>query len=104
VSIGEFVFLLTTEGMLTCFKAEDGTKLWDKDINETFMASPSVVGDKLFLLSNEGVMFVVEAGGREYKEIARSELGEDCYASCAFADGRMYIRGAENLYCIGNVD
>ena len=104
VSSGEFVFLLTTEGMLTCFKAEDGTKVWDKDINETFMASPCVVGDKLFLLSNEGVMFIVEAGGREYKEIGRNELGEDCYASCAFADGRMYIRGVENLYCIGNVD
>jgi outer membrane protein assembly factor BamB len=45
-------------------------------------------------------MFIMEVG-TECKELARCELGEDCYASPAFADGRIYIRGLENLYCIG---
>jgi hypothetical protein len=59
-----------------------------------------MVGDLVYLLSEEGVMFIIEAGP-EYKELARCELGEDCRASPAFADGRIYIRGLENLYCIG---
>jgi outer membrane protein assembly factor BamB len=45
---------------------------------------------------------IIAQAGRSYKEIGRCELGEDCYASPAFADGRIYIRGVENLYCIGN--
>jgi hypothetical protein len=45
-------------------------------------------------------MLTVQSGP-EFKELARRELGEDCHASPAFADGRIYIRGLENLYCIG---
>ncbi len=48
-------------------------------------------------------MYIIEAG-REYKEIAVNELGESCYASPAFMDGRIYIRGVENLYCIRKSD
>jgi outer membrane protein assembly factor BamB len=94
------VFLLASEGMLFCYKITDGTKLWEKDLKENFRASPSIVGDRLYLLSEKGIMLIIEAGA-EYKELARCELGEDCYASPAFADGRIYIRGLENLYCIG---
>ena len=100
VSNGELIFLLATEGLLSCYKVEDGTKLWEQDLRENFLASPSLVGDKLYLLAEEGVMFIVQAGA-EYKELTRCELGEDCHASPAFADGRIYIRGLENLYCIG---
>jgi outer membrane protein assembly factor BamB len=113
VSNGELIFLLATEGFLTCYKVADGKMLWEQDLRENFMASPSLVpapasddasrgsgGDKLYLLTEEGVMFIVQAGP-EYKELTRCELGEKCHASPAFADGRIYIRGLENLYCIG---
>jgi len=46
-------------------------------------------------------MFIVQAGA-EFKLLGQSELGENCYASPAFMDGRIYIRGEKNLYCIGN--
>jgi outer membrane protein assembly factor BamB len=100
VSNGEMVFLLTTEGLLMCYKVADGMKLWEKELEEYFRASPSLVGNLVYVLSEKGVMFIIEAGP-EYKELARCELGEGCYASPAFADGRIYIRGLENLYCIG---
>jgi len=113
VTNGELIFLLATEGFLTCYKVADGKRLWEQDLRENFFASPSLVpapasgdasrgsgGDKLYLLTEEGVMLIVQAGP-EYKELTRCELGEDCHASPAFADGRIYIRGLENLYCIG---
>jgi len=103
VSNGELIFMLSTEGWLSCYKLSDRNKAWEKDIGEYFTASPSLVGNSVYLLSEKGVMYIVEAGN-EYKELARSELGEDCRASPAFADGRIYIRGIENLYCIGNTD
>jgi len=103
VSNGELIFLLTTEGLLSCYKVADGKRLWEQDLRENFWASPSLVGDKLYLLTEEGVMLIVQSGP-EYKELARCELGEECRASPAFAEGRIYIRGLENLYCIGNRD
>ena len=40
--------------------------------------------------------------GTEYTELTKNSLDEKCYATPAFADGRIYIRGVENLYCIGD--
>jgi outer membrane protein assembly factor BamB len=101
LSNGKYVFLMATEGLLQCLNFPDGKKVWEKDLQEYFLASPSLVGNKLYLLSEKGVMYIAEAGS-EYKQLAKCELGEKCYASPAFADGRIYIRGVENLYCIGN--
>jgi outer membrane protein assembly factor BamB len=101
VSNGELVFMLESVGLLGCYRNSDGTKVYEQDLRENFMASPSLVGDKLYILTEDGVMFIIQAGP-EYKELKRCELGEKCHASPAFLDGRIYIRGLENLYCIGN--
>jgi hypothetical protein len=87
--------------MLTCYKTADGTKAWEKDLVMNFFASPSLVGDRIYMLSEKGVMIIAEIG-KEYKEVAKCELGEECFASPAFMDGRIYIRGLENMYCIGD--
>ena len=101
LSNGKYVFLMATEGLLQCLNVSDGKKVWEKDFQEYFLASPSLVDDKLYLLSEKGVMYIAEAGS-EYKQLAKCELGKKCFASPAFADGRIYIRGVKNLYCIGN--
>jgi len=98
---GKLVFLLETYGLLTCYDAKTGEKVWEEDTEETLMASPSLVGDKIYLMTEDGIMIIVEAG-REFKEIARYELGESSTACPAFMDGRIYIRGKENLYCIAS--
>ena len=46
-------------------------------------------------------MLHIAQAGPQYKELGRCELGEECFASPAFVDGRIYIRGAKNLYGIG---
>ncbi len=96
----QYVYLMESGGFMICCRTEDGEKVYEQDLKEEFRASPSLVGDKLYLLDLKGVMHIAQAGP-EYKELGRCELGEECYASPAFADGRIYIRGAENLYCIG---
>jgi len=100
VTNGEYVFVLNSDGLALCFNTVDGKKLWEEDIREDFLPSPSLVGDKLYLLTEKGAMIIAEAMP-EYKELKRCELGERCHASPAFANGRIYIRGVENLYCIG---
>jgi outer membrane protein assembly factor BamB len=99
VSNGEHVFMLASEGLIACYKNSDGTKLFEHDFRENFTASPTLVGDKLYLLTDSGIMFIIQAGP-EYKELKKCELGEKCFASPAFVDGRIYIKGMENLYCI----
>jgi len=100
VSDGQYILFLNTDGLALCFNVQDGKKLWEEDIREDFFASPSIVAGKLYLLTEKGVMIIAEAMPK-YKELKRCELGEKCHASPAFVNGRIYIRGVENLYCIG---
>lgn len=100
LSDGQCVWTLGTSGTLTCWDAADGNKVYQQELKQEFNASPSLAGGKLYLLSTKGTMLIL-AGGREFKELGRCELGEGAHASPAFLDGRIFIRGRKNLYCIG---
>ena len=101
LSNGELIFLMMTYGPLTCYDAKTGELVWEGDIEGEYQASPTLVGDMVYLLSAEGEMLRI-AASREYQELGRASIDERCLASPAFLDGRIYIRGEENLYCIGN--
>ena len=103
VSNGELLFLLTTDGTLTCYDAKevkDGKFIWEKELKAACSASPSIAGGRLYVITEKGMAIICRVA-REYEEIGRAELGEKCYASPVFMDGRIYIRGVKNLYCIG---
>jgi outer membrane protein assembly factor BamB len=100
VSNGDLIFIPVGDVALSCFKSQDGTKVWNKDIGPYFSASPSLVDNKLYLLSEKGDMYILEAG-TEYKLLTKNELGELCLASPAFVNGRIYLRSEKNLICIG---
>ncbi len=102
VSDGKAVWTLTTQGELGCFDINDGHEIYTQSLKKmNFQASPSLVGDTLWLLSEKGTMLLIETGPA-YKEIRRNELGEKCFASPAFGSGRIYIRSHDNLFAIGN--
>jgi outer membrane protein assembly factor BamB len=101
VSDGKYIYVPDTSGIVACLNVSDGTKVWEQDLVGSFQASATLVDDKLYLLSYKGIMHILQTGA-EYKEIVRTQLGEKCFASPAFMDGRIYIRGQKNLYCIGN--
>jgi len=103
LSNGELLFTLLTYGILTCYDAKDGTVIWEKDFETSFQSSPSLVGEKIYLMSEEGTMFIVQAD-REFKSLGKAELGEPSNTCPAFLDGRIYIRGKKNLYCIARQD
>lgn len=99
LSNGQWVIILGSDGIIGCYGAQDGVKLWEEALDAEFMASPSLVGDTLYLLSRKGTMFIAQVGS-EFKLIGQCRLDEKCVASPAFTEGRVYIRGEKNLYCI----
>ena len=100
VSDGQRVYLITTGGTLTCLDIKTGKKTWDKELELEFKASPSLVGDKLVLVSTKGTVIIVAAGAA-FQEFSRSELADEAVASPAFADGRMFFRTKQSLLCVG---
>lgn len=97
----KYVLLLSTSGTLTCYEAKQGKKLWEQDFDSNFKASPSLADGVVYLIGDEGKCWVVELGDEKCTEVAKAELGDKCVASPAFVRGRIYLRGEQNLYCIG---
>ncbi|MCX5682224.1 MAG: PQQ-binding-like beta-propeller repeat protein [Planctomycetota bacterium] len=64
-------------------------------------ASPTGADGKIYCLSEEGEVVVVEAGG-DYKILSRTKLGDgETQATIAVSGGRVYVRTATKLYCFG---
>jgi len=98
LSDGKLLWMMS-EGEFSCLDAKTGKRLWHKDFEASFYSSPAMAGDRIYLISRKGKVYVVGTG-RELKELAKADLGEGCDTSPAFAAGRMYIRGKTHLYCI----
>ena len=100
VSNGELVFTVTSTGNLACFDIKDGKMLWQKSLELDVQSSPAIAGRQFFILSTKGDLVSLEVG-REFKELGRAKLEDTFHASPAFAAGRMFLRGATNLWCLG---
>jgi len=94
------LIVATSYGMLVCYDAKTGTKNWENDFGEGFYSSPVVADGKLFATDMKGVVHVMKLSA-QFEKIADNPTGEKVLSTLAFSDGFVYIRGAENLYCIG---
>jgi outer membrane protein assembly factor BamB len=98
---GELLFALTTGGMLSCFDAKDGKKIWDHDYDMECHASPSMAGNRVYVLGMKGTAAVVETG-RQFKELFRTDMPDAFHASPAFAQDKIFLRGVTNVWCLGS--
>jgi len=101
---GDYLYLTTDRGILTCLDAKTGEVKYEGGripIPATFTASPVAFDGKILLTSEDGDTFIVKAGPK-HEIIGTNSVGEPVYASPAIADGRIYIRGEKNIYCIGS--
>jgi outer membrane protein assembly factor BamB len=97
------VYLVHDTGILLVLDALTGKEIYKAragGAGNTFSASPTAAGRRIYLLSEEGVTFVLEAADR-YTELSRNDLGEMSLASPAIAGGAIYVRTEKTLYKIG---
>jgi outer membrane protein assembly factor BamB len=101
---GDYLYLTTDRGILTCIDAKTGEVKYEGGripIPATFTASPVAFEGKILMTSEDGDTFIVRAGPK-HEIIGTNSIGEAVYASPAVADGRVFIRGEKNLYCISS--
>jgi outer membrane protein assembly factor BamB len=100
----DYIYLMTDRGLLTCLDAKTGKVEYEGarvPKPQIFMASPVAYEGKILLTSEEGDTYMLKAGPK-HEVLRTNSLGENVYASPAIADGKIFIRGEQNLYCIGS--
>ncbi len=100
IATKDYLFLVTSYGAVACYGAKDGKKLWEHEFPNGFYGSPVLVNNNIYLVDMKGNTHIFSASDK-FKLIGTNALGENSTCTPAFADGRIYIRGKENLYCIG---
>ena len=100
---GDYLYLTTDRGILTCIDAKTGEVKYEGGripIPATFTASPVAFEGKILMTSEDGDTFIIKAGPK-HEILGTNSVGEPVYASPAIADGHIFIRGEKNIYCIG---
>ncbi len=95
------VYLISSQGLITCLDAAKGSKVWEHDLATPCHASPVAASNRIYLTDRKGVTHVFDTG-TTFKEIAALPLGEECSATPAVASGHLFLRGTNHLFCIGD--
>jgi outer membrane protein assembly factor BamB len=93
------IYTINSAGILSCSDASDGRSIWQQRLKGVFWASPIIAGDKLYLPNEEGTTFVLQLGD-EPKVVAENPLGETMLATPAIANGAIFLRSDQVLFCI----
>ncbi len=95
------VMVMTSYGVGACYDALTGEKYWEAEFDDAIYGSPVLAGDNVYLMTNGGKLWVFK-WAKTYQLVAESDLGENSICTPAFIEGKMFLRGFDNLYCVGN--
>lgn len=96
------VYVLTDKGTVAAVDPQSGKTVWTGDLpknRHAYSASPVIADGKLYVVREDGTTFVLQTD--EFKVLAENVLNDQVVATPVFVNGRILLRAAEHLYCIG---
>lgn len=100
IAAGHYFFIVSDNGIASCFEAKTGALKWKHRMGRRHSASAVAAGDNLYFLDDDGQTFVVKALP-EYEPVGENALNEAAFASPAISRGQIFIRTTGHLWCIG---
>lgn len=94
------LFLVTDNGIASCFNAKTGELQWRERLaGKNYKASPLAADGRIYFLSHEGRCTVIAADAK-FQVLAENQIEDEFAASPAVSDGEIYLRGKRALYTI----
>ncbi|MCC7475760.1 MAG: PQQ-binding-like beta-propeller repeat protein [Pirellulales bacterium] len=100
IAAGDLLFVWHDRGIVSCFDLATGEQHWRERVGGDFHSSPVCIGNRVFGFSRTGQV-VVLAAAKQFQLLARNELDENCHATPALANHRLFVRTEHSLFCIG---
>jgi outer membrane protein assembly factor BamB len=103
VTDGKYFYVVNDRGIIWCLDARTGQEIYGQQRIRpgTYSASPVLADDKIYVTNEDGLTTVIKAGPK-FEVLAENPLNDYCLSSPAISDGQIFIRTAQQLYCIGN--
>jgi len=99
-----YVFDGLKRKIVTCLDPKTGKTFWQGKLRarSQWWSSLTAADGRLYIISENGEIVVLQAGGTEFKVLFEMQIREPLIqSSIPIAGGHLFVRTAENLYCIG---
>lgn len=105
-----YLYALTDNGGLFCFRGSDGQEMWRQRLQGPVSASPVLANGLIYWANERGTLYVFRANPQQFEMVAENQLGDESFASPAVVGNRIFLRTAtghgatrqEFLYCLGD--
>lgn len=104
-----YVYGLTDNGILFCWRGSDGKEMWKERLSGPVSASPVLAGGTIYWANELGTLYVFRPNHERFESVAQNQIGNESFASPAVCGGQIFLRVAqtggsgrqEYLYCFG---
>jgi outer membrane protein assembly factor BamB len=96
------LYFATDNGILNCINATTGELVYQERLPGTYALKASLVGanGNLYISTEQGDILVVKMSDK-FELVSNNKMGDEFFiATPAIADGEIYIRGRNMLYCV----
>jgi outer membrane protein assembly factor BamB len=102
VTGGTYFYTVNDRGIAWRLDTKTGKEIWgpQRIHHATYSASPVPADAKIYITDGDGVTSVFKAGPK-FELVAENNLNDYTLSSIAISGGQLFIRTAQNLYCIG---
>ena len=101
IIVGDGIFRTHNPETLRCLKLSSGEPVFNERLTGvSTWASPFATPEGNIYFASAGKTYVVKTSDK-LEVLATNEIGEENRASAAVSDGKIFLRGNKNLYCIG---
>ncbi len=97
------LYVVRDGGIVSTFDPQTGKLLREERLKNAigdYYASPVAADGRIYFVSKDGKITVVRAGA-DWEVVSSGNLDEQVIATPAIANGRIYIRTDQALYCFG---
>ncbi|WP_339733011.1 PQQ-binding-like beta-propeller repeat protein [uncultured Gimesia sp.] len=96
------IFTVNRAGVLTCGNPENGEVVWRLRLKGPFSATPIAAANHLYLVSEKGLLQVVQLGEEKGEVTGEIDLKETILATPAIADNSLFLRSDKHLWKISS--
>ncbi len=99
--IGDELYMVSDQGIVSCVDAVSGTVHWQERVARPTSASPLYADGRIYIQDELGSCYVVKPNAASLELLAKNDLGDKSLASPAVWKDKLLIRTQSALWCIG---
>jgi outer membrane protein assembly factor BamB len=100
LAVDGLLIMASSGGVVTCYDGAGGEVLWLHEFDKGFYGSPVLAGGRVYVVDRIGVTRIFMAA-KSFSLTGSPALGEPSDGTPAFVGGRIYLRGRDHLFCLG---